>query len=263
MAWVYLDDQFPDHPKVAAAGGDAAWLYVCGLAYVKRYTTEGRIPKVQVSKLSDRRSPARIARRLVDVGLWDDGGDHYLVHDYHDWNKPQASRTEAARKAARARWGHAKGTAPPDADAMRDAYEPHSESHSEGIEIAYASECPPPLTPTVELKGGGNSRAAAADAPPPRRCPAHSHIDGPVPPCGSCADARRIHDAWRQEHSGADNGTGDRFDRRLDGQQAAQRATADRHMAELEQRRATPIEPAANVTRLHDVRAALRPKGTA
>ena len=104
MSWVYLDDQFPDHPKVVQAGGDAAWLFVCGLAYCKRYGTEGAIPKPQVARLSDRRQPGKLAARLVDVGLWDDLGDQWQVHDWCEWNKPQASRTEAAKKAAAARW---------------------------------------------------------------------------------------------------------------------------------------------------------------
>lgn len=40
MAWIYLDDHFPDHPKIVLAGGDGAWLFVCGLGYCKRFATE-------------------------------------------------------------------------------------------------------------------------------------------------------------------------------------------------------------------------------
>lgn len=103
MTWVYLDDQFPDHPKVVAAGEDAAYLFIAGLCYSKRLGTEGHIPKAMVPKLVSAKSSARSAR-LVDVGLWEDQGDEFVVHDYTDWNKPAEARSEAGRKAAHARW---------------------------------------------------------------------------------------------------------------------------------------------------------------
>lgn len=120
MAWVYIDDGFFDHPKVARAGGDAAWLYVCGLGYCKRYGTEGTIPKAQVPRLSDRRGVSKLVTKLLEVALWHDAGDHYEVHDFSEWNKPAASRSEAGRKAANARW-HRERNADADANA--------SESH--------------------------------------------------------------------------------------------------------------------------------------
>lgn len=104
VTWVYLDDHFPDHPKVVAAGGDAAWLFVCGLAYCKRYRTDGAIPGPQVGKLTDRRSPSRLAKRLVEVGLWEVTVGGFRVHDYDDWNRPAESKSEKGRKAANARW---------------------------------------------------------------------------------------------------------------------------------------------------------------
>jgi hypothetical protein len=158
MAWVYLDDQFPDHPKVVAAGDAAAWMFVCGLAYCKRYATGGRIPKGQVAKLTTSRSPAKLAKALVSVVLWEDAGADYVVHDYDDWNKPQASRTESARKAARARWGAPKDDANAHADALPGASETHSERNAEGD----ASTCPPP-TPSV-VTSPDNSRRLGGDA---------------------------------------------------------------------------------------------------
>lgn len=155
MAWVYLDDQFPDHPKIVLAGGDAGWLWVCGLAYVRRFATEGLIPKGQIPKLSDRRNSTKLARRLVEVGLWEDRGEHYAFHDYGDWNKPQKSRTEAARKAARARWGTPKGNADAHADAMRDA--------SESMRQTDASECPPPSPPVTTSTDSSRRLAVPPD----------------------------------------------------------------------------------------------------
>lgn len=115
MGWVYLDDKFPEHPKVNAAGGDASWLFICGLGYVNRNGTNGLIPKVIVSRLSDRKNSAALARRLVAVKLWHDVGDSYEVNDYEQWNRSAIDRRAKAKKAAEARWRPPPRDAPPDA----------------------------------------------------------------------------------------------------------------------------------------------------
>ena len=143
MTWVYLDDQFPTHPKVALAGGDAAWLFVCSLCYVRQHGTQGLIPKTMVGRLSDRRGAKKLAERLVEVVLWEDQGEHYLIHDYHEWNRSASSRSEAGRKAANARWSKK------DTNGNADASDPHDDR----IESADASTCtipspvPSPLEP--------------------------------------------------------------------------------------------------------------------
>ena len=114
MPFVYLDDQFPDHPKVIRAGADAAWLFVCGLAYSRRYGTGGAIPTAQVSKLTTLRNPLKLAGRLCAERLWEVIRDGFQIHDYDDWNRTADSRSEAGRKAAHARW-HGKS------DAVRNA----------------------------------------------------------------------------------------------------------------------------------------------
>lgn len=100
--WVKLDDQFPDHPKVIAAGGDAAWLYVAGLCYCQAKLTDGRIPAAVVPRLTDRRQPMKLAERLVEVELWEADEDAFWVHDYHDHNAA-AEEIKARREANRNR----------------------------------------------------------------------------------------------------------------------------------------------------------------
>lgn len=136
MTWVYLDDGFPDHPKIAQAGGDAGWLFVCGLAYCKRQETKGRIPVAQVPRLSDRKQPMKLAAKLLEVGLWERDGDFFLIHDFDEWNRPEESRKAAARKAAQARWDRER-----DAKAHADASEPQCER----MPSAPADRCPTPL----------------------------------------------------------------------------------------------------------------------
>ena len=99
MTWFKLDDTFPDHPKVVAAGGQAAWLYVAGLAYCSRGLTDGHIPAAVVARLTDLPKPAELAAKLVAVGLWVEQDGGYAVHDYADHQ-----RTRAQIDADRDRW---------------------------------------------------------------------------------------------------------------------------------------------------------------
>ena len=86
MAWVRIDDQLSDHPKIVSAGPDAAWLYISGLCYAARYLTDGFIPEAQVRRLSDIKNSPAAAKRLVSNGLWDAVEGGYQVHDYLDYN---------------------------------------------------------------------------------------------------------------------------------------------------------------------------------
>ena len=102
MPWVRLDDGFTEHPKIVAAGGDAAWLHVCALAYSNRNLTDGTIPKGVLVRLSDRKEPQKLALRLCDNGLWIDEGDRWRIHDFHDF-QPTAEQVKHERAQARER----------------------------------------------------------------------------------------------------------------------------------------------------------------
>jgi len=102
MSWAKLDDHFPTHPKVLAAGGDAAWLHVCALCYCAEHLTDGLVPKVLVGRLSDRKRATALAVRLVEVGMWVDEGDCFRLHDYLVYN-PSRERVETEREEARIR----------------------------------------------------------------------------------------------------------------------------------------------------------------
>lgn len=115
MPWVRLDDRFPDHGKLAECGVVqplCGWLYVCGLAFCNRQLTDGRIPKAHVARLMSAHGLALVggdsvnadflAHRLVQVGLWEDAGDAYVVHDYLTYQPSRADVIKArAENAAR------------------------------------------------------------------------------------------------------------------------------------------------------------------
>lgn len=107
MSWVRIDDGFPEHQKVLDAGGDAAWLHVCALAWCNRNLTDGFIPTSIVPRLSDRRTPMKHAANLQRVGLWDATEGGWVIHDYLEF-QPSKARVEADRSAARKRMADAR-----------------------------------------------------------------------------------------------------------------------------------------------------------
>jgi hypothetical protein len=94
MPWVRLDDHFPDHPKVVAAGPLAAWLYVAALCYCNRLLTNGFIPTEQVARLVPRaekkefseENSGLLASKLCALNLWSPtdrkGVPGFQIHDF-------------------------------------------------------------------------------------------------------------------------------------------------------------------------------------
>ena len=99
MAWVKLDDTFPEHPKVLAAGPLAGWLHVCAIAYCNRNLTDGHVPGAVARRLADVPSPQRHIDALVDQGLWLEDGPDYLLHDYLEYQPSKAKVLEERERA--------------------------------------------------------------------------------------------------------------------------------------------------------------------
>lgn len=116
MAWVKLDDQFADHPKVIQAGPLAGWLYICGLTYCSRLLTDGFIPSGQVRRLADLKNADALAQRLVQVGLWEaceggfrvpgHGSTYLLCAPPTDQELRRSGEYKAWRRAVLTRDGH-------------------------------------------------------------------------------------------------------------------------------------------------------------
>jgi hypothetical protein len=146
MAWVRLDDGFPDHPKAVQAGPLACWLYVCSLAYANRYLTDGFIPDRQIARLIDAKKPAALAAILVSVGLWEEIEGGYRIHDYLDY-QPSAEKVKKER-------GH---------NAERQARWRDRNAESNGVTPTVTNG---PVTP-APINIPNNNLSVGADAPTP------------------------------------------------------------------------------------------------
>lgn len=117
MSWVRLDENASEHRKLVAAGGEAAWLWACGLMFCNRQNDhDGFIPDAQVTRLYAGYSTTKarkLAEKLAEVSLWHrvDGG--YQIHDYHDYQPDQSTvaSLRETRRAAGAAGGRASGEA--------------------------------------------------------------------------------------------------------------------------------------------------------
>ena len=90
---IRVDPLMPENAKILRAGGDAAWLWTCAIAYSFRQHLDGLLPMAAVTTLSDRKQPRRLAQVLVRERLWHEPGHdcprcpqplpgNYVIHDY-------------------------------------------------------------------------------------------------------------------------------------------------------------------------------------
>jgi hypothetical protein len=102
MTWVRLEDTFPEHPKVLAAGDAATMVFIRGLCYSARYLTDGFVPLAAARTLGT----ARQVTTLVAIHLWDQADGGYRIHDYLRYNptraQVEAKRTDLSEKRAAA-----------------------------------------------------------------------------------------------------------------------------------------------------------------
>lgn len=191
MAWVKLDDQFPEHPKVAQTGPLAMAMQVAALCYSNRKLTDGFIPRSIARTLLDFEvveddviytisvtsgmsgqdvEPVWVIGLLVDSGMWDEVPGGYQIHDYHDYQPSKAEilaerkqRSDAGKKGAASRWdGTGHGASHNGRDGTR-----HDASHGTRDGKWMAKPCPVPVP--VPVPERQESTPAPATPTPPKR----------------------------------------------------------------------------------------------
>lgn len=103
LPWVRLDTQFANNPKVvelvAKKQYQAAFAYVCGLAYSGAHGTDGYVPEHCLFLVH---ATKREAVALVNAGLWNAAPGGW---DINGWDEFQVSDDAAKKRRERAQKG--------------------------------------------------------------------------------------------------------------------------------------------------------------
>jgi hypothetical protein len=194
MSWVRLDDAFPEHPKVLAAGPLAGWVHVCGIAYCNRNLTDGFVPRAAAHKLADFDHIGvetggvegmfsvgydvdceDLVQTLCSIRLWKEVEGGYIIHDYLDYQlsrkeilELRQKRSEAGRKGglktARLRGTEANAQASATASAQAKPQQeaqpkeasavPHAPSQTQAPSGSSSVSYIPPSPPVVREREG-------------------------------------------------------------------------------------------------------------
>lgn len=170
MTWVKIDDQWPNHPKARAAGKNGRELAIASWCWSAANLTDGFIATHDLPLLAAQAEvPARpTARRLVEVGLWEEVEGGWLVHDYLDRN-PTADKVLATREA-RSRSG-AKGGRKSGESRRASKSEANASATGEAEGKQNRTPSPSPsgvVDPSTGSTAWGDSSADPGDAPDDR-----------------------------------------------------------------------------------------------
>lgn len=106
MGWARIDDDFPNHPKVWRVGAEGVALFLEGLCHASKFLTDGVLARPEVERMRLVKRPLTVAQKLVEVGLWEQDGENFRIHDYHDYNPPSNAVRErrAANRERVSKW---------------------------------------------------------------------------------------------------------------------------------------------------------------
>jgi len=97
MAWIKIDDSFPDHPKVVGLSDKAFRVHISGLCYCGKYLTDGKVPMKIAARFAE--EDMAIIAELDEIGLWipDMANNGFIIHDYltHQTSKDQVEAKRA------------------------------------------------------------------------------------------------------------------------------------------------------------------------
>lgn len=189
MAWVKVDDNFPDHPKTLVLSLAAQGLWLCGLCYASRHMTDGRLPSAFLRRVGDD-AAWNAAEELVAVGLWHETGAGWEIHDYaeHQRTREQIeaiseARSEAGRRGGLAKSRQAAGKLPAKAKQTESKALPDTDTDTDT---------------EAENVAGARARAESQPAAPKPRKPKATALDEAFQPGESTLNWARQH-GWTAE----------------------------------------------------------------
>ena len=162
MPWIRLDDAFLEHPKFLGLSAAHVGMWVAGLAYARKTGRTGFIPASKVPRLLHLgfgRNGARMARKLVEVGLWHEVDGGFEIHDFVDFLPPERnSAIELGRMGGQASGEARQGRVP-------------SASGARPVRVPSASRIDPNLSESFESANGKTNPRPAPTRPGPTRSP--------------------------------------------------------------------------------------------
>lgn len=110
MSTFMVDMRFYAHVKAVRAGAAALGLWVLCGSHCSHMGTNGIVHRSIVKLFAGKRG-IRLAKRLVEVGLWEPHPDGWAFHDWHDHQSSREERSglSAVRAAAGRKGGQASG----------------------------------------------------------------------------------------------------------------------------------------------------------
>lgn len=95
MSWLRIDDKFAAHPKVLELTDREFRVHLQTLCYCAEYQTGGVVPASAFRSLG---VTPKITRRLLEVGLWENGDSTVKIHDFHIYNPVDPTSAERKRR---------------------------------------------------------------------------------------------------------------------------------------------------------------------
>lgn len=200
--WLKIDTGFARHPKVLRLTERQRWVHVSAMCWCAENATDGAIPREALEAISPHAKGA--AKRLVEVGVWDETPDGYAVHDWLDYNiSAEDHRKQRDAKAARqAAWRAKRDAAKTgDVDGLQDSRGDSRETRSgrRSTRQSPRARAETRPDPTPSPTGEGRVRSAAPEPEPlaqaaPTSAPPTITANGNGTAAAQEADLRPIHE---------------------------------------------------------------------
>ncbi len=143
MRYIRIDENLPDHPKFQSIPKryrvPAIGLYVAACCYSSRLLTDGFIPAGFFGEANAK----QLLQHCVEVGLFEQAKNGFMVHDYLEYNKSkkQIEELREVKKTAGQKGGKASGkarrkqTRSKVVDVSLSKTKPTTDKHLEGFKV--------------------------------------------------------------------------------------------------------------------------------
>ena len=185
MTWTRLSDDFTDRPEFLKLSRSARLLHIEALVWCNRLTTDGRLPKAALRRLTDAEPLDEDVQELLAAKWWEEAEGGWQI----DWTGQESSEDVNERKAYRAE--------------VQKKYRQRRDKHNRGDHsMCDPRRCKKAQSVTGNATGNktahetptrpGPSRPKAAGQGSPVRCPNGVIVAADDSCCDDCASSVRV-----------------------------------------------------------------------